>query len=200
MVKCKGRGMGAIARHVNAPWLSSAASSILGCASYHQQPEPRDWSVDVDQQARWKALCSTEQAPWLGLVMQNMLLRLPYGASTDPIESFKFEEIDQQPLAEQLLWGCGALAAATLIAQSFLENGWDMQLGSLLEIPQLPAYTYRADGEVVMQSCAESALLERAAEAAIASGLMPLQGFRNKNSVRLLNFQSLARTKLAGRF
>ena len=192
--------MGAIARHVNAPWLSSAASAILGCASYQQQPEPRDWSVDVDQQARWKALCNSEQAPWLGLVMQNMLLRLPYGATTDPIESFKFEEIDQQPLAEQLLWGCGALAATTLIAQSFLEDGWDMQLGSLLEIPQLPAYTYRADGEVVMQSCAESALLERAAEAAIASGLMPLQGFRNKNSVRLLNFQSLARTKLAGRF
>jgi type VI secretion system protein ImpC len=74
-----------------------------------------------------------------------------------------------------------------------------MRLGSIVEIPQLPAYTYRIDGEVVLQPCAESALLERAAEIAIASGVMPLQGFRNKNAVRLLSFQSLARTTLACR-
>lgn len=191
--------LGAIAKHVNAPWLASADCTILGCRSYVHQPEPRDWTTDPEQQARWRALCRSEQAPWLGLIMQSMLLRLPYGAVTDPIESFKFEEIDELPSTEQLLWGSGALAATMLIAQSFLEDGWNMKLGSVFDIPQLPAYTYRIHGEALLQTCAESALLERAAEAAIASGLMPLQGFKNKNAVRLLSFQSLARTKLACR-
>ena len=191
--------LGAIAQYLNAPLLASADSTVLGCTSYAQHPEPRDWIAYPEQQARWKALCNSAQAPWLGLVMQSILLRLPYGASTDPIERFKFEEIDESPLTEQLLWGCGALAASTLIAQSFLENGWNMKLGSIVELPQLPAYTHRIDGEVVLQPCAESALLERAVEAGIASGLMPLQGFRNKNAVRLLSFQSLAHTKLAHR-
>lgn len=192
--------LGAIAQQVNAPWLASADSTILGCVSYAQQPEPREWiAPDAAQQARWKALCSSTQAAWLGLVMQSMLLRLPYGATTDSLESFKFEEIDALPLTEQLLWGSGALAAVTLMAQSFLDEGWDMEIGSVIEIPQLPAYTYRMHGEPILQPCAESALLERAAEAGIARGLMPLQGFRNKNAIRLLRFQSLAGSRLACR-
>lgn len=193
--------LGAIAQHVNAPWLASADSSILGCSAYAEQAEPREWTTpESEQQTRWNALCKSAQAPWLGLVMQNMLLRLPYGANTDALETFKFEEITDLPSRDQFLWGSGALAVTALIAQSFIENRWELNIGSTQEISQLPAYTYRVQGEAVLQPCAESALLERAADAGIANGLMPLQGFRNKNSVRLLRFQSLAHTALAGRW
>ncbi len=192
--------MGAIAKHVNAPLLATAASSVVGCTSYLEQSEPRDWLADTEQQARWTALGKSAQAPWLGLVMQRMLLRLPYGANTDRVEAFKFEEIDGVPLPQQFLWGSGALAVAALLAQSFLEDGWDMEPGSLRDIGQLPAYSYKVQGESILQPCAESALLERAADVGIASGLMPLQGFKNKNAVRLLCMQSLARTELAGRW
>ena len=192
--------MGAIAKHVNAPLLASAESSVLGCTGYIEQSEPRDWLPDSEQQARWKALSSSAQAPWLGVVMQRMLLRLPYGTNTDPVDSFKFEEIDGVPMPGQMLWGSGALAVAALLAQSFLEDGWDMEPGSLRDIAELPAYSYKVQGEPVLQPCAESALLERAVDVGIASGLMPLQGFKNKNAVRLLRMQSLARTELAGRW
>ena len=193
--------LGAIAQHVNAPWLASADSSIVGCTNYAEQAEPREWLMpDSEQQTRWIALCKSAQAPWLGLVMQSMLLRLPYGANTDALETFKFEEITDLPSHDQFLWSSGALAATALIAQSFLEDSWELNIGRIQEIGQLPAYTYRVQGEVVLQACAESALLERAADVGIANGLMPLQGFRNKNAVRLLRFQSLARTALAGRW
>lgn len=193
--------LGAIAQHVNAPLLASADSSIVGCTNYAEQPEPREWTTpDSEQKTRWNALGKSTQAPWLGLVMQSMLLRLPYGANTDALETFKFEEITDPPSHDQFLWSSGALAASALIAQSFSADSWDINIGSIQEIDQLPAYTYRVQGEAVLQPCAESALLERAADVGITNGLMPLQGFRNKNSVRLLRFQSLAGTELAGRW
>lgn len=192
--------MGALARQVNAPWLATAESAVLGCKDYLEHSEPRDWVPDEKQQARWKALAASSQAPWLGLVMQRMLLRLPYGANTDPVEYFNFEEMSGVPQPGQFLWGSGALAVAALLAQSFLEDGWDMEPGSLREIGELPAYTYKLQGESILQPCAESALLERAVDVGIAAGLMPLQGFKNRNAVRLLSVQSLARTELAGRW
>ncbi|MEN9867224.1 MAG: hypothetical protein RL748_2814 [Pseudomonadota bacterium] len=192
--------MGAIARQINAPFLAGAASSIVGCSSYAEQADPRDWQVDGTQRTNWQALCQSSQAHWLGLVMQRQLLRLPYGPNTDPVDAFKFEEISGQPLPEQFLWGSGALAVAALIGQSFLEDGWDMEPGSVREIGDMPAYSYKWQGEAVLQPGAESALLERAADAGIAAGLMPLTGFKNRNAVRVLRIQSLAQTGLGGRW
>lgn len=192
--------MGAIARQINAPFLAGADSSILGCSAYAEQADPRDWQVDGAQQANWQALCKSGQAPWLGLVMQQQLLRLPYGPNTDPVDAFPFEEISGQPLPGQFLWGSGALTVAALIGQSFLEDGWDMEPGSVREIAEMPAYSYKWQGEPVLQPGAESALLERAADAGIAAGLIPLTGFKNRNAVRVLRLQSLAQTELAGRW
>jgi len=41
-------------------------------------------------------------------------------------------------------------------------------------------------------ACAEEYLTERAAEAMLNRGLMPLMSYRNRNAVRLMRFQSIA--------
>ena len=125
--------------------------------------------------------------------MPRFLLRLPYGPATDPIDAFAFAELDH-PSAdhESFLWGSPAIACATLIANSFVENGWSMTLGDHLEIGDLPAATFSVDGENQLKPCAEVNFPERFAEAILESGVMPLMSFRNRNAMRLLRFQSIA--------
>lgn len=192
--------IGAIARHLNAPFVASGHSGIVSCPSVSEHPEPRLWpQADSEQSARWQALCKTPQARWLGLTAPRLLMRLPYGANTDRVDGFPFEEMANFPVHQQFLWGNGALICAVLLGQGFQEDGWEMQPGSA-DIDDLPAYTWRNQGEAVLQPCAEACLLERASDIFLSHGLMPLQSYKNRNAVRLLRLQSIAQTALVGRW
>ena len=67
-----------------------------------------------------------------------------------------------------------------------------MEAGDLLDISDLPAHSYVQAGERRMTPCAEAFLTERAADAILDRGLMPLMSRREANAARLVRFQSLA--------
>jgi type VI secretion system protein ImpC len=62
----------------------------------------------------------------------------------------------------------------------------------VLEVDDLPAHSFRLDGEAHLQPCAEVFMPERVSTALIGLGLMPLVSARDRNSARLARFQSLA--------
>jgi type VI secretion system protein ImpC len=164
--------------------------------------DPRlDWgALDDEAAARWLRLRRSRQASAIGLALPRWLLRLPYGPKTDPIESFAFDEMGQTRAHDHYLWGNPAFACALLAVAAFRENGADMQLGDVLELDDLPAHTYREDGEAHLQPCAEVFMPERVSIALLGSGLMPLISVRDRNSARLARFQSIAdpQTALVG--
>lgn len=185
--------LGALAARAGAPFLAAAGLDLLGCAAVERLPEPASWSpLQGDPEARWRALRKSSGAPFLGLALPRVLLRLPYGAKTDPIDSFAFEELPETRSHEAYLWGNPAFALARLAAQAFAEQGWDMDLAGHLEISDLPAHSYRDDGATKLQPCAEVLTGEPAAEAILARGIMPLMSYRNRNAARLARWQSLA--------
>ena len=51
---------------------------------------------------------------------------------------------------------------------------------------------HEQDGEKRLQPCAEVALSDRAGEALVNAGLVPLLSYKNRNAVRLMRFQSIA--------
>lgn len=186
--------LGAIAAQARSPLLAAARPELVGCASFAAAPDPRDWtSLAADAAERWNALRESGAAQWIGLAAPRMLLRLPYGKASDPIEAFAFEELAHGRSHEGYLWGNGALACALLIGRAYAERGWDMEPGDELEVDDLPAHTYEDDGEKRMQPCAEAPLGERAGEALLEAGLMPLLSRKDRNAVRLLRFQSIAK-------
>ncbi|MCC6535894.1 MAG: type VI secretion system contractile sheath large subunit [Burkholderiales bacterium] len=185
--------LGVIASRAGGPFVAEASPAIVGASSLAAQGDPRQWQAPDDEAAEdWRALRTSAVAPWLGLALPRILLRLPYGAKTDPIDSFPFEELDAPAAHEHYLWGNPALACALLLGQSFQANGWDMACGDQLEVGDLPAHIVEAGEEKRMQACAEVFLTERAAEAILERGPMPLASYRNRNAARLLRFQSLA--------
>ena len=81
--------LGALAARAGAPLLAGATAALAGAADLAALAEPRRWMADDDETlAFWQALRSAPMAPWLGLVLPRVLMRLPYGAATDPINAF----------------------------------------------------------------------------------------------------------------
>ena len=187
-------GLGAVAAQAGAPVVCGAAPSLFGCGGVAALPEPDAWQpLDGMAAERWSALRRSTLAPWIGLVAPRLLLRLPYGQATDPIERFRFEEQpDSAPDHDTLVWGSGGLAVALLLGEAFTENGWDLAPGQAQDIADLPALTFRRDVEAQLQPCAEAWIGERAGQALLAAGVMPLLSHRQRAAVRLLRVQSIA--------
>ena len=148
--------------------------------------------VDGPASVQWTALRTSPMAPWLGLAQPRLLQRLPYGAATEPIHSFAFEEMPTPREPGAYLWGHAALALVLLVGHAFEQDAWAMDVHSQLELDDLPSHIYTEDGEPQAQPCAEHLLSESAAAALAARGFMPLMAWRNRNAVRLLRWQSLA--------
>ncbi len=121
----------------------------------------------------------------------RFLVRMPYGAESDPCETFQFEEIVGEPKADEFLWGPGAFFAACMVAGNFTAQGWEMQLRGG-DMDRLPLYPYQSDGENKLQPPAEALLTERGIEKMLDAGVMPLVALKNTDTVRLLRFQSIA--------
>jgi type VI secretion system protein ImpC len=170
--------LGLIASHAGGPLLAGADLALAG--------------GDAPAPTAWQALRRSEAAPWIGLAAPRVLLRLPYGKSSDPVEAFAFEEFDGAPVQDELLWGNGALAVALLIGKAFTARGWDMEPGDEREIGDLPAYTFIRDGERELQPCAERVLVEREIEPLLKAGLMPIVSRRDRTAVVVVRFQSIS--------
>ena len=183
-----------IASRAGAPFLAAADPLILGCRSLHDSPDPGTWPpVEAAAQSRWASLRGSPDAGWVGLALPRLLLRLPYGQETDEVEQFAFEEMPGDTSRhEDYLWGNPAFACARLLGESFTAGGAAMQPGDHLDLGDLPAHTRLTDDGPALQACAEVFLPERAADAILQRGLMPLISFKNRNMVRLVRFQSIA--------
>jgi type VI secretion system protein ImpC len=184
--------IGRIARQAGAPFLASISPAVMGCDSFGVHPDPDDWdtALPADAAQEWEKLRDLPEAPWIGLVLPRFLARAPYGK--DAIEQFAFTEISSPPDHEDFLWGNSAVPVLYLIADSFLEDGWDVSLRST-GISGMPFHTYKVDGEALMTPCAECWMGQRTAEKFLDRGIMPLASVKNSDTVKLIRLQSVGR-------
>ncbi|MDD1618731.1 MAG: type VI secretion system contractile sheath large subunit [Methylococcaceae bacterium] len=185
--------LGVVSSHAGGPFIAAVDPKVLGCHSLVDTPDAHDW-LEMKQEAaqRWQALRHSSSAQWLGLALPRLLTRLPYGHDTEAVDGFQFEEKTLAQGHEDFLWGNPAFYCALLIARSFTERGWSMQLGDYLEIDELPAYIFKQQGESMLQPCAEVCLSDKTMEKILNQGIMPFISHRSSNIVRLARFQSVA--------
>ncbi len=140
----------------------------------------------------WQALRESACANWIGLALPRFLLRLPYGRETVPAERFAFEEMPGTPEHGKYLWGNPAFICAHLLGTSFSEMRWEFRPGFHREIQGLPLHVFHAEGASRTQPCAEMLLTETDCNELLDEGLMPLASVKDRDSVRLVRFQSVA--------
>jgi type VI secretion system protein ImpC len=138
----------------------------------------------------WASLAELRDIPeaaFVGLALPRLLLRLPYGPRTSPIDSFEFEEMPGAPVHQNYLWGNAALACLAALVRCEPEN---------LNLDGLPAHTYKQDSEWTMTPCAEVNLTETQVLALIDNGLMPLISYKDRPLVRLAGFRAITSAPL----
>lgn len=191
-----------IAAAANAPFISHMRPEVLGIHSLAEHPDVRDWNLSADSDAGklWTALYGQADSEYLGMTIPRFLARLPYGAETDPLETFHFEEFVDAPVHDQYLWSNTAFIAVQLLAETYGAHGWQMSRSLKQDVEGLPMHIYKEGTETVFKPCGEVLLTEDACNKLMNHGLMPLVSYKNTDRVKLARFQSIADTVLKGRW
>jgi type VI secretion system protein ImpC len=192
--------LGTLAGAAGTSFLAAADSRLFGCDDLARHPDPSTWPENATELASWDELRRLPEARSIGLIAPRLLLRLPYGRGGTATDTFEFEEMPGRPSHSAYLWGNPAFAGLYLLGASFNRSGWEMRPGELLLVEDLPAHVYDEDGERVLKPCAEVLLTDRAIEAMLQRGVMPLLSQVGRAAVRLGRFQSIAEpaTPLSG--
>ena len=155
----------AVAAMSHAPFFASAGPQFFGEKDFSRLPHLKDMKAlfEGPQYAKWHSFRESEDARYVGLVMPKFLLRLPYGAETNPVRAIQYEE-DVVGQHDNYLWGNSTFAMATRIADSFAKYRWapniiGPQSGGAVE--DLPLHQYEAMGEIQTKIPTEVMISER---------------------------------------
>lgn len=190
-------GMAQIASAAHAPFIAASAPGLMGMETWQELSNPRDLSkiFQTAEYAAWRSLRESEDARYLGLTMPRFLSRIPYGAKTNPVEDFDFEEDTEGADHNKYVWSNAAYAMGTNITRSFKQWGWCARIrgaesGGMVE--GLPVHTFPTDdGGVDMKCPTEIAITDRREAELAKNGMMPLSHWKNTDYAVFVGAQSL---------
>src|SRR5690606_41823778 len=96
--------------------------------------------------AAWRSLRESDDSRYLALAMPRTLARLPYGAKTNPVEEFDFEEDTSGADSAKYTWQNAAYAMAVNVNRSFKEYGWCSRIRGVESggaVQNLPTHTFQ---------------------------------------------------------
>ncbi|MCP5201247.1 MAG: type VI secretion system contractile sheath large subunit [Gammaproteobacteria bacterium] len=186
-----------IAAAAHAPFIAAAAPSVMQMDSWQELANPRDLTkiFETPEYAAWRSLRESEDSRYLALAMPRYLARLPYGARTDPVEEFDFEEDVEGADHTKYTWANAAFAMAVNINRAFKEYGWCTRIRGVESggaVEGLPVHTFPSDdGGVDMKCPTEIAISDRREGEISKLGFMPLIHRKNTDVAAFIGAQSL---------
>ena len=191
-----------VAAAAHAPFLTAASPDLLSLESFAQLGQPRDLSkvFDTTEYVKWKSFRQSEDSRYVGLALPHILMRLPYGKETCPVEAFGYEERVDGSDHSKYLWGNAAYALATRLTNAFAMYGWcaairGVEGGGLVE--GLPSHTFRTDeGDIALKCPTEIAITDRREKELADQGLIPLVHCKGTDYAAFFSVQSAQKPKL----
>jgi len=186
-----------IAAAAHAPFLAAASPTLMQMGSWQELANPRDLTkiFTTPEYAAWRALRESEDARYIGLAMPRFLSRLPYGAKTNPVEAFNFEEETAGGDHSKYTWSNSAYAMAVNINRSYKQYGWGTAIRGVESggaVEGLPSHTFPSDdGGVDMKCPTEIAISDRREAELAKNGFMPLVHRKNSDFAAFIGAQSL---------
>ena len=190
-----------VASAAHAPFLTAAAPDLLNLDTFTNLGAARDLSkvFDSTEYVKWKSFRQSEDSRYVGLCVPHILMRLPYGRDTKPVEGFSYEEGVDGTDHTKYLWGNAAYALGSRLTEAFAKYGWcaairGVEGGGLVE--GLPAHTFRTDeGDVALKCPAEIAITDRREKELADQGFVPLVHCKNTDYAAFFSVQSAQKPK-----
>jgi len=156
-----------VAAAAHAPFIAGVDPKMFDLASFTDLPKPRDLAkiFESAELIKWRSFRDSEDSRYVALTMPHILLRLPYGPSTVPVEEFNYVENVDGKVHEKYLWGNAAWAFGQRITNAFAHYGWTAAIrgvegGGLVE--GLPVHTFMTDdGDIAVKCPTEVAITDR---------------------------------------
>lgn len=189
--------MAKVASAAHCPFIAGASPTTLQMDSWRELSNPRDLTkiFENSEYAAWRSLRESEDSRYIGLAMPRFLARLPYGAKTNPVDAFDFEEEVEGADHNRYVWANSAYAMATNITRAFKLYGWCTTIRGVESggaVPNLPVHTFPTDdGGVDMKCPTEIAISDRREAELAKNGFMPLVHRKNSDFAAFIGAQSL---------
>lgn len=186
-----------VAAACHAPFIAGASPMTMQMDSWQELSNPRDLTkiFQTPEYAAWRSLRESEDSRYLGLTMPRFLARLPYGAKTNPVEEFAFEEDTAGADHAKYTWANSAYAMAVNINRAFKTYGWCTRIRGVESggaVEGLPCHTFPTDdGGVDMKCPTEIAISDRREAELAKNGFMPLIHRKNSDMAAFIGAQSL---------
>jgi type VI secretion system protein ImpC len=195
------RDLSKVAAAAHAPLFAAADPNMMGMDAWTELMNPRDLSklFDTPDYAAWKGLRDSDDSRYVGLCMPRVLSRLPYGAKSEPVEEFAFEEETDGHKGENYAWMNAAYAMAVNVNRAFKEYGWCTRIRGVQsggEVINLPTHTFPTDdGGVDLKCPTEIAITDRREHELARSGLIPIIHRKNTDKAAFIGAQSVYKPK-----
>ena len=191
-----------VAAAAHAPFISAASPKMFNWEHFTELGGPRDLSkiFTAAEYMKWKSFRESEDSRYVGLTLPHILMRLPYGDETIPVEDFSFEEDVDGTDHSKYLWGNAAYALGTRMTEAFADYGWcaairGVEGGGLVN--GLPTHTFHTDeGEVALKCPTEIAITDRREKEFADLGFIPLVHCKDTDYAAFFSTQSSNKPKV----
>jgi type VI secretion system protein ImpC len=196
------RDLSKVASASLAPLVAGADPNLLGMDSWRELMNPRDLGklMDTPDYAAWKGLRDSVDSRYVALCMPRVLSRLPYGAKSEPVEEFAFEEDTDGNKGEKYGWMNAAYVMATNINRAYKEYGWTVRIRGVEsggEVLNLPTHTFPTDdGGVDLKCPTEISITDRREGELSKAGLISIVHRKNTDKAAFIGAQSVYKPKL----
>lgn len=190
------KGLSKIGAAAHAPFISAASPGLMGMESWQELSNPRDLGklFDATDYAAWRTFRQSADSRYLALTAPRFLGRMTYGAKSDPVEEFDFEE-EIGGDHNNHLWINSAYAMGVRITESFATWGWCTRIRGVESggtVEDLPTAMFPTDdGGVDMKCPTEIAISDRREAELSKAGLLTLIHRKNTDQATFIGAQTV---------
>jgi type VI secretion system protein ImpC len=191
------KGLAKIGAASHAPFISAAAPGLLGMESWQELSNPRDLAkqFDATDYMAWRTFRNSADSRYVALTMPRFLGRPLYGAKSEPVEEFDFEEEVEGGEHDKHLWVNAAHAMGVRITEAFKTYGWCTRIRGVESggtVEGLPTAMFPTDdGGTDLKCPTEIAISDRREAELSNAGLLALVHRKNTDQATFLGGQTL---------
>jgi type VI secretion system protein ImpC len=191
------------------PFVTAAEPKLFGFdGGWTDLSKPRDLAKIFDsvEYAKWKSFRDSDDSRFVALTMPRVLARLPYGATTKPVEAFGYEEgeFDSKgnPKAmdhNNYCWMNSSYVMGTKLTDAFAKYGWCVAIRGAEgggKVEGLPAHVFKSDdGDPDLKCPAEIGITDRREKELSDLGFLPLCHYKNTDYAVFFGAQTAQKPK-----
>ena len=202
------QNMSNVAAAAFCPFITAPAPQMFGLENWQEMSKPRDLEkiFETAEYTKWRSFRDTDDARFVTLVMPRTLARLPYGASTAPVEEFGYEEMPlnadgsgKAAQNDQYCWMNAAYVKGAVLTRAFAENGFCTAIRGAEgggRVEGLPTHVFKSDdGDMDVKCPTEIGITDRREAELSKLGFLPLSHYKNTDFAVFFGAQSVQKPK-----